>query len=118
LLNVTVEHKNVNQVASIILQEFKRFAKGGFSDDEIEMARSHLIGNILANTETGQDYIKWYELQELLSPKHVLSIKDKVDLYKKITANDTKSSAKFFKKNNIFIAAVGKTSKTSLSKLI
>jgi len=117
-LNVTVAHENVNQVASIILQEFKRFADGKFSNGEIEMAKSHLAGSILVNTETGQDYVRWYGLQELLNPLHVVSVEDKISLYKKITNSEIRDSAKLFTKDNIFIAAIGKADKAFLLKLI
>ncbi len=73
---------------------------------------------ILANTETGQDYIKWYGLQELLSPKHVLSVEDKVSLYKKITNSEIRDSARFFGKDNVLIAVIGEADETSLRKLI
>ncbi len=117
-LNITTAHKNVKQVAYIILKEFKRFADGKFSSGEIEIARNHLIGSVLVNTETGQDYIKWYGLQELLNPLKVVDVKEKVKLYKKITYNEIRESAKFFSKNNIFIAAIGKADKPTLLKLI
>lgn len=119
IFNVTVAHENVKRVVSIILQEFKRFAQGKLATDEIEMAKSHLIGSILANTETGQDYIQWYGLQELLNPKVVLSIEDKISLYRKISVDEIKNIAtKYFVSNNIFISAIGKTTEASLSKLI
>lgn len=119
MFNVTVAHENVERVISIVLQEFKRFAQGKFTSDEIEMAKSHLIGSILANTQTGQDYIQWYGLQELLNPKKVLSIEDKISLYKKISVDEIKDVAvKYFASNNIFISAIGKTNESSLSKLI
>ena len=88
--NVTVAHENVNRVTAIVLQEFKRFAGGKFTNDEVEMAKSHLIGSILANTETGQDYIRWYGLQELLTPEQVLSIEDKINLYRDISRDKIK----------------------------
>jgi zinc protease len=119
MFNVTVAHENVNRVISIILQEFKRFAQGKLTNDEIEMAKSHLIGSILANTETGQDYIQWYGLQELLNPEHVLSIEGKIALYKKISINEIKDTAiKYFSNDNIFIAAIGKASEASLYKMV
>lgn len=119
MFNVTVAHENVERVVSIVLQEFKRFAQGKFATDEIEMAKSHFIGSILANTETGQDYIQWYGLQELLNPKSVLSIEDKVSLYKKISVDEIKNIAiKYFASNNIFISAIGKATESRLSKLI
>jgi len=119
MFNVTVAHKNVRQVISIILQELKRFAQGKITSDEIEMAKSHLIGSILANTETGQDYIQWYGLQELLDPEHILSIEAKIALYKKISINEIKDTAiKYFSNDNIFIAATGRSTGASLSKAL
>lgn len=119
IFNVTVAHENVKRVVSVVLQEFKRFAQGKLTNDEIEMAKSHLIGSILANTETGQDYIEWYGLQELLNPERVLSIEDKIALYKKISMDEIKDTAiKHFSKDNIFIAAIGKATESSLSRLI
>ncbi len=118
LFNVTVAHENVNRVASIVLQEFKRFADGEFTNDEVEMAKSHLVGSILANTETGQDYIRWYGLQELLTPKRVLSIEDKIKLYRQISSNLIREVAgKYFRSDNIFLGAIGKTNESSLLNL-
>lgn len=119
MFNVTVAHENVNRVASIILQEFKRFADGNFTNDEVEMAKSHLIGSILANTETGQDYIRWYGLQELLTPEQVLGIEDKINLYRKIKTGQIKEVAsKYFNSNNIFLGAIGETRESSLLSLL
>lgn len=117
--NVTVAHENVNCVASIILQEFKRFADGKFTNDEIEMAKSHLIGSILVNTETGQDYIKWYGLQELLNPSNVLNIEEKIQIYKNINKEEIKKVAsKYFKKDNILIGVLGTADKNQVEKLL
>lgn len=119
MFNVTVAHENVKRVISVILQEFKRFAQGKLTNEEIEMAKSHLIGSILANTETGQDYIQWYGLQELLNPKNVLSVEEKISLYKKISVDEIKNVAtKYFARNNILISAIGKATESGLSKLI
>ncbi|MEX2007261.1 MAG: pitrilysin family protein [Candidatus Levyibacteriota bacterium] len=119
LFNISVDHKNVNLVTKIVLQEFSRFARGDFKEEEVEKAKSHLIGSILANTETGRDYIEWYGLQELLSPKKILHIEDKIKIYKEINSRELKDIAsQCFNRNNIFIAAVGSADETSLSKLI
>jgi len=119
MFNVAVAHENVKRVTSIVLQELKRFADGKITSDEVEMAKSHLIGSILANTETGGDYIEWYGLQELLNPEHILSIEDKIALYRKITMDEIKDIAiKYFTEDNIFVGAIGKTSEASLSRLV
>lgn len=84
----------------------------------ILLAKSHLIGSILANTETGQDYIRWYGLQELLTPGRVLSIEDKINLYRKISKDQIREVAsKYFGSQNIFLGAIGKTSESSMLSL-
>ena len=119
LINVTVAHENVNRVASIIIKEFKRFLNNKFSDDEIEMAKGHLIGSILANTETGRDYIRWYGLQELLNSQNVLGIEEQVVVYKKIKNIDIRDVAtRYFKNENTFIAVVGRANKETLQGMI
>lgn len=119
VFNVTVAHKNVERVVSIILQEFKRFSQGKLSNNEIEIAKSHLIGSVLANTETGQDYIQWYGLQELLNPKHVLSIEEKINVYKNISWEAVRKVAStYFILENTFIAAVGTADEDQLRSLL
>ena len=78
-----------------------------------------MIGSIYANFETGQDYIEWYGMQELLNSQHVLSIEERVKLYKKISNDKIREIASsYLKKQNIFIGAIGNVSKTSFPKTI
>lgn len=119
MFSVTVAHENVKRVISIILQEFKRITQGNFVNDEVEMAKNHLVGGILANTETGQNYIEWYGLQELLNPKHVLSIEEKINIYKNISWEVVREFAStYFTPENTFIAAVGTANENQLVSLL
>lgn len=119
VLNFSVAHQNVSRVVSIILQEFKKFSNGGFTKEEVEMAKNHLIGSIFSNIEKGEDYIEWFGMQELLNPKRVLNIKDKINLYKNITIEEIKETAtKYFTNRNIFIGVIGKAKEASLLKFI
>jgi len=117
IINFSVAHKNVQKVVSIITNEFKRFAQGKFSKNEIEMAKNHLKGKILVNTETGRDYIEWYGLQELLSPDNVISPEEKIEIYKNIDVDEIKQTAKeYFVEKNIFIGAIGKINDSTLKR--
>ncbi|MBI2049597.1 insulinase family protein [Candidatus Roizmanbacteria bacterium] len=119
MFNVAVAHENINRVTSIVLKEFKRLAQGKFIKDEVEMAKSHLIGSILSNTETGKDYIEFYGLQELLNPKNVLSIENKINLYKNVSAEEVREVAsKYFTPENTFIAAIGTANENQLESLL
>ncbi len=53
-----------------------------------------------------------------MDPQHVLSVEDKVALYKKITNSEIRDSARFFGKDNVLIAVIGEADETSLRKLI
>ncbi|HUD04685.1 MAG TPA: pitrilysin family protein [Patescibacteria group bacterium] len=117
--NASTSHRNVDSVTSIVLDEFERLASGKITDKEILIAKQHLIGSIYANFETGQDYIEWYGMQELLNSQHVLSIEERVKLYKKISNDKIREIASsYLKKQNIFIGAIGNVSKTSFPKTI
>lgn len=119
VLNFSVAYQNVSRVVSIILQEFKKFSSGKFTKEEVEMAKNHLIGSIFSNVERGRDYIEWFGMQELLNPKRVLNIEDKINLYKNITSEEIKEIAtKYFTNSNIFIGVIGKTREASLLKFI
>lgn len=119
MFNVSVEHKNVNKVASIILDEFNRIALGNFDDKEINIAKNHLIGNMLANIQTGLDYIYSYSLQELLNSESVLTLNEKVKMYRNIKPEKLREVAsRCFTKEKILVGAIGQTSEESLSGVL
>ena len=108
IFNVAVAHKNVSKVIPIILAEFNRLAKGDISDEEIEMAKGHLIGGICANVERGLDYVDWYGMQELLNPQNILSVQEQIDIYKKVEKQEIiATTSKFLNKDKILIGMVG-----------
>ncbi len=117
-INLSAAHENINKVISIVLKEFKRFAKGKFSKREVEMAKNHLIGKTLTNIETGLNYVDWYGLQELLNPSNVLDIQQTLNIYRNINMDQISDVAKkSFLNNNVFIGAIGPEDQFSLSNL-
>lgn len=119
LFKTSTSKKNLQKVLSIIIDEFRRIARGEIEDDEIEVAKSHKIGSLQMNIETGLDYINWYGLQELLNPENVLHISDQVKIYESLTKQDIVYVAKkYFDKNKILIAAVGKVKEDDLEKFL
>lgn len=119
IFNVAVAHENVYKVISIILAEFNRIAKGDISDEEIEIARGHLIGSIYANVEKGVDYVDWYGMQELLNPQNVLSIQEQIDVYKKVKKREIIAAAsQFLNKDKILIGIVGSAEESLVMDLL
>lgn len=119
MFNVSTAHKNVKKVTSIILNEFSRFASNRISDKEIELAKKHLIGSIYTNLETGQDYIDWYGLDELLNPKNVLSIEEKISQYEKTSNEEIRRVAsKYFSMDKVLIGAIGNIDELTLKDFL
>lgn len=119
IFNVAVAHENVYKVIIIILAEFSRLAKGDISDEEIEIAKGHLIGSIYANVERGLDYVDWYGIQELLNPQNILSVQEQIDIYKKIEKqNIITAASKFFNKDKILIGIIGGAEESLVRNLL
>lgn len=117
VLNFSIAHKNVKRVITIILKEFDRLAQGKFEKKEVDVARNHLMGRILANIQTGKDYIEWYGLQELLTSNEVLSIEEQTEVYKNISVEEVKKTAmKYLCKDKILIGVLGIADETYLNK--
>lgn len=119
IFNVAVAHENVYKVIPIILAEFDRLAKGNISDEEIEIAKGHLIGSIYANVERGIDYVDWYGMQELLNPQNVLSVHEQIDIYKKVSKHEIlDATSKFLNKDKILIGIVGSAEESLVMNLL
>lgn len=115
VINTSVNPKNIQRVCRIILNELERLNKGNFSKDELEMAKNHLTGSILANTQTGYDYINLYGQQELFQQKEIMGIDELIKVYKGVTLEAVKEiTSKYLGRDNIFIATVGPTSEEEL----
>ncbi len=118
IFNASTAHENVEMVIKIVLEEFQRLASGNVRNEEIEIARNHLIGSILANIETGQDYIEWYGLQLLFTPRRVYSVEKMIKRYQKITIKEIKEAlAQYFVRDKLLIGVLGKADEKRLAKL-
>ncbi|OGH18972.1 MAG: hypothetical protein A2868_00635 [Candidatus Levybacteria bacterium RIFCSPHIGHO2_01_FULL_40_15b] len=119
VMNVSVAHENVARVSEKILNEFERLSRGDFLEEEVETAKSHLVGSLLSNTERGRDYINLYALQELIDPNNFKELNDLIEFYKKISLGDIKKvAAEFIKKENILLGAIGRVDNDQLSSLL
>lgn len=115
VMNVSVNPENVKKVCRIIINEFERIYNGNITVEEFSFAKNHLIGSLLANTQTGLDYIDLYGLQELLDSEHAVTLERMIDIYKKITLEDIKKLAHhYLNPKNILVGTIGKTKEEDL----
>lgn len=119
VFNFSLTHENVMPTIKTILKEIDRIFRGKFKKEEVETAKNHLIGKTLANIETGKDYIYWYGLQELLNSKNILGIKEKIGIYKSITMETVRETAKdFLSADKILIGILGRANKKEIESLL
>jgi len=118
LFQTATSKKNMPDVIKIILDEFRRIGQGKIKDEEIEISKSNLTGNLLTNMETGTDYIHWYALQELYALTPVLHIQDQIKIYKNISKKEILDVAKrYFSPDRIYIAGCGNIYQSEIEKI-
>lgn len=119
VFHASTGHENVYKVVKLILEEFERLSSGSFTEEEVKIAKGHLIGSMIANIEKGQDYIEWYGMQELLNPEGVLSVDEQIDIYRNINEREIKKVAsKYLANKNILVGVLGRASEQRLLKLL
>lgn len=111
----STDKKNVNNAVRIIFDEFKRLKKKKFSEKELNDWKSGLSGSLLANMETGQDYIRWYA-QFYMTNSAVVDLDEQVVIYQKITARQVQEVAnKYFRGDNWYLGCVGEVEESEIS---
>lgn len=99
--------KNTNLLIKIVLEEFEKLTKIPISQEELEIAKGHMVGELFCNIQTGLDFTNWYGLQQLLGIE-TLSLEQQAKIYKKISVEDLLNTAKkYFKKDNIYVVVFG-----------
>ncbi len=102
-----VNHKKFQEAAKAIIQELKKVALDGVTDDEISRAKEHNIGNFMLSLETSSDLAFYFGEQLVLSEK-ILSPDQVVQKIKSVTKSDLARLARQILQNkNLNFAIVG-----------
>lgn len=113
------DRKNVMTVLKVILNEFDRIGKGNFSNSEVEVAKSNLIGSLQIGLETNYALLHWYGYQELLRPNHIVHPQEITKIYHKISKNDIVGLAKnYFAKDKVYIGLLGDAKQQEIETLL
>jgi predicted Zn-dependent peptidase len=115
---VGVDHKKIDLVIEVILQEFRNLSKELVSPKELERAKEHLIGGLMLGLETSDALAGFYGGQEIIT-KELISPEDYAEKIRAVKAEEILSLAQeLFQNNKLNLAIIGPFSDTERFKKI
>ncbi len=94
-------------VLAAIISEFKNLRDNLVSETELEIAKNHLVGNMMVGLETSDDISRFYGGEEIITG-HILSPQELERKLKAVTAEEIRNLAKdIFKTSGLNLAIIG-----------
>ena len=107
LARAGVDNSKAEKAVSAILEEYKKIAKEGVSDDELERAKENIKGKTSLLLETSDEKASFYSLQEILKEK-VMTLEEIFEEIDKVKKEDILRVAKdIFRPEKINLALIG-----------
>ncbi len=107
LVSAGVDHKKVEAVVKVVLEEMARLKEELVGDSELQKSKDHIIGNMLLGLETSDQLASFYGSQEVLEGK-ILRPEDLIGKIKKVRAEELRSVAReIFKDEKLNLAVIG-----------
>ena len=101
-----VDHKKINDVVSLILEEYKKIKEKDLSKKEVERAKEYLKGRLRLSLEESENVASFYGSQELLENR-ILTPEEKIKEIEKVTPGDIKEVGdEIFMKNKLNLAVI------------
>ncbi|MCS6789009.1 MAG: insulinase family protein [Patescibacteria group bacterium] len=104
-VSVGSHHDKTKIVIKTILDEFKKLTKELVSQDELEKAKNHLIGNFILGLETSDELAFFYGGEELLTKK-IYKPEEIIKNIKKVQPEDIRNIARLIFKDSILNLAI------------
>jgi len=102
-----INHKNLETVVEIILQEYKSLKEDRILPKELQKAKDYLKGITLLSLDSSDSIASYYATQEILE-RDILTPEEKFKLIDKVTAEDIKKIAgEIFVENKLNLSAIG-----------
>ncbi len=102
-----IPHKNVSQVISLILKEYRNTREKKISMEELQKAKDYLKGTFNLSLELSDSQASFYGGQELLAEK-ILTPKEKCDKIDEVSQKDIQKAARYiFKSERLNLALIG-----------
>lgn len=107
-----VDHRRIEKVIEIILEEFTRLTRELVPKDELKRVKDHFTGNLLLGLETSDEIAGYYGGQEILT-KTLLSPRTLIARIQKVRAEEIRRVARaVFTPANLNLAVIGPYAKT------
>jgi predicted Zn-dependent peptidase len=105
-IGLGVENSKIQLAVEATMQEFQDLLDGNFDDEEFERAQNYLLGNIVTDMETTEDYALWYGLSYLMRGRYY-TLREVADMIKKLTKDEVVLKAReIFSGQNFQFASV------------
>ncbi len=102
-----VANDKLETVLSAIISEFKNLRDNLVSEAELEIAKNHLVGNMIIGLETSDDISRFYGGEEIITGR-VLSPKELELKLRAVTAEEIRNLARdIFKTSSLNLALIG-----------
>ncbi len=102
-----IPHKNVKEVISLILREYKNIREKKIPQAEFQKAKDYLKGNMTLSLELSDTQASFYASQELLTGK-ILTPEERSAKIDEVTVNDIQKVAQdIFKPEKLNLAVIG-----------
>lgn len=102
-----VANDKLEIVLTTIIKEFKNIRDNLVSETELEIAKNHLVGNMMIGLETSDDISRFYGGEEIITGQ-ILSPQELEQKLRAVTAEEIRSLAKdIFKTSSLNLALIG-----------
>lgn len=106
-ISAGVDHKKIEQVIKVVLEECRQLVDQRLSPKELKKAKDHLVGNLLIGLDTSDEVANFYGGQEILTGK-ILSPQQIVKEVRAVTVQDIQRVARFlFQDDRLNFAVIG-----------
>ena len=102
LIDSGVENSNIKNAKDEIFKQLDEMAKGSFSDDELNNAKTAVCGSLRSYNDSASGLATWW-LTQLCVWNRDFSPEDAIEKYKSIKREDIIEAAKSFKLDTVYI---------------
>ena len=116
-----IDHKNLEKVIELILEEYRDLKNKAVSEKELQKAKDYVKGSMSLSLDSSEAQASFYGMQELLEHK-ILTAEDKFKKLDEVSVKDIKAVAEdIFAKEKLNLAIIGPiedSKKEQLKKII
>ena len=102
-----IDHKNLERVVKLILEEYKDLKSKKIAEKELQKAKDYVKGSMSLSLDSSDSQASFYGMQELLEQK-ILTAEDRFKKIDEVSAEDIKALAEdIFLPEKLNLAIIG-----------